>query len=370
MTPELVAILPRAPEQLPSARVLPRPRARLVVGDGPSSLAQERARGLLSPSGAPGIVARLEESGLRGRGGAGFPAHVKWRAVAEAAGPKVVVANGHEGEPASAKDRWLLLNRPFLVLDGLLLAAAAVGADRAILYLSRDDTAAAARTAVVELSTAGLVPDGLALEVFQVTGGYVAGEESAVCRALNGGPALPTAKPPRPFERGVADRPTLVSNVETLAHAAWIAAHGPRAFRAVGTVTSPGTTLFTLNRGVRAGLVVEAPLGSTVAELFATADLDLAASDRLLMGGWFGGVVRDQVPDLACCYDAVSAAGSGLGCASITALRADDVIPSVAELASWYARVGPPVRGLHERYRRPSPGRCNRSRQAKMTSST
>jgi NADH:ubiquinone oxidoreductase subunit F (NADH-binding) len=309
-----------------------------VAGHGLSSLAEERARGFLASGPAQGILTVLEEAGLRGRGGAGFPTHVKWRAVAAAAGSAVVVANGHEGEPASAKDRWLLLHRPFLVLDGLLLAARAVGAHRAIVYVSREDSAASARTAVAELQCAGLVPDGVSLEVFQVTGGYVAGEESAVCRAINGGPALPTAKPPRPFERGVDGLPTLVNNIETLAHAAWIASRGADAFRALGTTNSPGTALFTLNGRAGAGLVVEAPLGTTVGALFSAADLELASTDRLLMGGWFGGVVREQVTDLACCYDAVSGAGSGLGCASITAVAVDDVVPSVAELAAWYAQ--------------------------------
>lgn len=341
MTAQSVAVLPSAPEQLPGARVLDGVPPRLVVGSGVCSSTEERTRGYLAGADTERIIAELEAAGLRGRGGAGFPTHVKWCVVqaAHVAGePTVVVANGHEGEPASVKDRWLLLHRPFLVLDGLLLAARAVGAYRAIVYVSRDDTAAAARGAVAELRAAGSVPEGLSLEVFQVSGGYVAGEESAVCRALNGGPALPTAKPPRPFERGVDDRPTLVDNVETLAHAAWIAAHGSARFRSVGTASSPGTALFTLNAAAGAGRVVEAPLGSTVGDLFAAAGLDLVGSDRLLMGGWFGGVVRTPVPDLVCCYDAVRAAGSGLGCASITALREADVVPGVAELAAWYAR--------------------------------
>lgn len=336
MTVELTASLPRAPEELPDARVLTGSEARLVQGSGPSTLAQELDRGYLASRGID-LMAALEPAGLRGRGGAGFPTHVKWRAVANADGATVVVANGHEGEPASAKDRWLLLNRPFLVLDGLLLAAVAVGASRAIVYVSRNDTAAAASAAVAQARASGLVPGGISLEVFRVSGGYVAGEESAVCRAINGGPALPTAKPPRPFEVGVDGRPTLVNNVETLAQAAWIAAHGADTFRAAGTSSSPGTALFTLNSPGGAGLVVEAGLGASVGTLFAEVGHQLAPSDRLLMGGWFGGVLRESAADLMCCYDAMTKAGSGLGCASITALRHDEVLPGVAELADWYA---------------------------------
>src|SRR6516164_9200613 len=169
--------------------------------------------------GADDLLDTIERSGLRGRGGAAFPFAVKARAVRRVARwtqPPVVVANGEEGEPASVKDRWLLRNRPHLVLDGLRLAAAAVGAGQAYVYVSDPGAAQSVSAALADARAAGRL--SLPVRVTVVEPGYVAGEETAAVRAINGGPAKPTDKPPRPFEEGVAGLPTLVSNVETLAN--------------------------------------------------------------------------------------------------------------------------------------------------------
>lgn len=329
-----------APHAAAHAAITP----RLVVpgsGDAPLGLTAERALGTYAPGAeGAGFLDELERSGLRGRGGAAFPAHVKWRSVAAGEGPRVVVANGEEGEPASGKDRWLLTHRPHLVLDGLLLAARTVDAARAIVYLSHPETVDAVRGALDELAAAG--DDRAAhVEIHVVDPTYVAGEESALCRSVNGGPALPTAKPPRPFEGGVDQRPTLVSNVETLAHAAWIARAGAEAFRAEGTDASPGTALVTLSGACNNPGVYEVPLGRTVRELFDEVGGGLAEETHgFLVGGWFGGILRrDRVLDTVCCYDALRALGSGLGCGAITALGADDTpLRVAADLAAWYAR--------------------------------
>ncbi|WP_169384116.1 NADH-ubiquinone oxidoreductase-F iron-sulfur binding region domain-containing protein, partial [Pseudonocardia acidicola] len=288
----------------------------------------------------PDVISELKGAGLRGRGGAAFPAHVKWAAVAAATGSKVVVANGEEGEPASAKDRWLLTHRPHLVLDGLFLAARAVGADRAVLYLAHPDTVAATLNALDELRGAAALPTGVRVDVHVVEPSYVAGEETAACRSISGGPALPLAKPPRPHESGVDGTPTLVSNVETLAHAAWITRHGAAAYRAVGTPDSPGTTLLTMSGAcVRPG-VYEVPFGLPVADLFASVGGGFTSDPvGFVMGGWFGGLLAAERGAVACCYDAVRAAGSGLGCGAVTALGADeDPVLVAADIAAWYAR--------------------------------
>lgn len=337
--------LTRVPDQIGPARTMPGGPSRLVLaeaGEPGWGLESERNLGYFQRPHSPyEVISTLEEAGLRGRGGAGFPTHVKWRSVAAAADAgqvTVVVANGHEGEPASAKDRWLLTHRPHLVLDGLLLAAEAVDAARVIVYVSHPDAIAAVRSAIADLVAADLVPGLLTIEVFESGHAYVAGEESAVCRAINGGPALPLAKPPRPFESGVEDLPTLINNVETLAHVAWINRHGAAAFREVGTATSPGSTLFTMSGAGVAGAVVEAPLGTRVADLVQAAGGDVQLIGGLLMGGWFGGVLTDNVADLNCCYEGIKAAGSGLGCAAITVLGHDeDLVATAAELAGWFA---------------------------------
>lgn len=326
---------------LPYTGVFPGIEPRLVIGGAanrPLTLAEERAAGTYSPVSAGTVIADLERAGLRGRGGAGFPAHVKWRAVADGAVAKggcVVVANGEEGEPASYKDRWLLTRRPHAVLDGLLLAAGAVGAERAIVYLSHAETVNAITAALAEL------PDETArrVQTHVVSHRYVAGEESAVCSSLNGGPALPKAKPPRVFEAGVEGLPTLVSNVETLVQAAWIARNGAGAYRRYGTGCSPGTALVTLGGPLARPGVYEVPYGITVRQLFTEcARTDPDGSPGLLMGGWFGGIATPDVLGAQWCYDALSGAGSCLGCGSVTLLAESDRIPDVAaRLASWYA---------------------------------
>lgn len=289
---------------------------------------------------AKDIISELAQSGLQGRGGAGFSAAQKWKAVAESkAAHKVVVANGEEGEPASCKDQWLLNHRPHLVLDGLLLAAKAVGATRAIVYLSHTQTVESVRAAIAELEASAFKPV-VPIEVHVVRSTYVAGEETAVCRAINGGPAKPTAKPPRPYECGVDAAPTLVSNVETLAHAAWISRHGAQEFRAQGTQQSPGTTLVTLTGACRRPGVYEVPFGQSIDAMFESVGGGyLSQPKAYLMGGWFGGFLSAEHSGRSCCYAGLREMGSGLGCAAITVLGQDDDIVEVAsEVAMWYTR--------------------------------
>lgn len=169
--------------------------------DGAGYVAAGGYRGLPDPD---EFLDEVERSGLLGRGGAAFPLAVKLRSVRAAAARRgrdaVVVANGEEGEPASIKDRWLLRNRPHLVLDGLRLAAAAVAATRAYVYVSDPAAARSVESALAEINTEPL--GAPSISVFTVDAGYVAGEETAAVRAINGGPAKPTDKPPRPYQQG------------------------------------------------------------------------------------------------------------------------------------------------------------------------
>lgn len=283
------------------------------------------------------LIAELARAGLRGRGGAGFPTARKLRSVRDAEGPRVIVANGSEGEPSSLKDRWLLFNRPHLILDGLFRAARAIAAERAVVYLGHEDTELVIREALAESDQ---IPGGLAVDVHVAPDRYVAGEESAVCRAINGGPALPTDKPPRPFQRGVDGRPTAVVNVETLAHASVIARDGAVAYRGEGTDGSPGTTLVTLGGCCRTPGVYEVPFGMSVRELFESVGGGLTQpAAAFLIGGWFGGVLDWSKAKVICCYDAIRELGTGLGCAAFTAIGQDeDPLRVAAEIGAWYAR--------------------------------
>ena len=180
----------------------------------------------------PALIRVVREAGLTGRGGAAFPAHVKLAAVAQARGRKVAVANGAEGEPASAKDAALLYHAPHLVLDGLQLAAEAVGAAEAFLYT---DARNAAR---VERDLAQRADD-IPVTLVEAPPRFLSGQETALASRVSGGLALPAFSFSRVSERGVDGAPTLVQNVETLAHLALIARHGPGWFRQKGTPAEP-----------------------------------------------------------------------------------------------------------------------------------
>ena len=280
-----------------------------------------RATGGFAPlADPPALAAAVDAAGLRGRGGAAFPLGRKLaavRAVAAAAGsPPVVVANGEEGEPASVKDRWLLRHRPHLVLDGLRLAAALVGAGEVHAYVADGESAASLRSAAAELAARSVWDAGLVVTV--VAPGYVAGEETALVRAVNGGPALPTEKPPRPFEAGIGGRPTLVSNVETLALLPLLQRLGTAAYGAAGE-----TFLLTLTGCVAVGLY-EVPFGVTLREVLAWRGVAPAGVPGVVMGGYFGGLLGPAALDLPLDYDAVRRAGSGLGCAAIAVIPPGD----------------------------------------------
>ena len=164
------------------------------------------------------LIETIEQSSLVGRGGAGFPTAKKLRAVARRSGPRVVLANGTEGEPASQKDQVLMSREPHLVLDGAALAALAVGASGIRVGIDRSHTRAfeAMRTAIGERQAAE--PSSLPIKLFGTPSRFVTGEETALVQWMDGGPGVPTGAPTRPFTHGVSGRPTLVQNVETLAH--------------------------------------------------------------------------------------------------------------------------------------------------------
>lgn len=227
---------------------------------------------------AAGLITVLEHSGLRGRGGAAFPVGRKWRAVAERRrGPAVVLANAAEGEPLSLKDRTLVGARPHLVIDGALLAAQAVGADRVVFYVGVEHDLAG-RALQQALAERGLGPSSRpAVELVAAPRGYVSGEESAAVRYLNEGVALPTMRPPRPFERGLDGLPTLVQNVETLAATALLAR---------GTL--PNTMLVTVSGAVSNPGAREVRSGATLAEVVAEAGGLKQPVQAALLGGAAG----------------------------------------------------------------------------------
>jgi NADH:ubiquinone oxidoreductase subunit F (NADH-binding) len=266
------------------------------------------------------LIDAIERSSLRGKGGAGFPVATKWRSVAsQRSGTPIVLANGGEGEPLSRKDRMLMEQRPHLVIDGAMLAAAAVGADDVVLYVGAEHAGAiqAMQRAVSERPPAARSK----LRLVSAPVRYVSGEETAAVQFINDGIALPTSIPPRPFERGVDGRPTLVQNVETLAHVALIARFGDEWYRSLGVGTSSGTTLVTVGGAVPQTVLIEIPQGMTLADSVNVAGGITSNSDAVLLGGYFGSWVPSGTAwGLSLDPDSLRQQGHSLGCGVIAVL--------------------------------------------------
>jgi NADH:ubiquinone oxidoreductase subunit F (NADH-binding) len=278
------------------------------------------------------LLANLAASGLRGRGGAAFPAAVKADAVSGRRRPLIVV-NGAEGEPMSAKDRLLLTRLPHLVLDGALLTAEAVGS-REVTLVAPAAILPPVAAALAERSALGRQRARVRLE--PSAAGYISGEETALIAHLDGRPALPRTKPPLPVERGARGRPTLVHNVETMAHVALIARHGPEWFRELGTLEHPGTTLVTVSGAVGRPGVYEFPLGIPVREVVVRAHGTLASIRALLVGGYFGAWIDRDGGDLTFDDPSLRAVGAGVGAGVVVALgSAACPVAETARLAAW-----------------------------------
>jgi NADH:ubiquinone oxidoreductase subunit F (NADH-binding) len=282
------------------------------------------------------IVDLAGDAGLRGHGGAAFPAAVKMRAVAGRRKPKYVVANGTEGEPASKKDGVLMRSAPHLVLDGLTLAARAIGAKETIIAIGEGNERALAAIDRA-LEERRRLPGQPRVQVVETPERYLSGQETALIDLLGGGPGKPTFGP-RPFERGVNDRPTLVQNVETLAHLALIARHGPGWFRQLGTDRHPGSALVTVSGAVSAPGVYEIAHGMWLSELLDVAG-DREPLGGVLIGGYFGSwLSAESIPEVALSADALRPHGASLGAGVIVALpRSACPVAETARVADWFA---------------------------------
>jgi NADH:ubiquinone oxidoreductase subunit F (NADH-binding) len=331
---------------------------RLLAGPaaaaGPESFANHVARLGGRPDGAAarGAIPALEASGLLGRGGAGFPVGRKWHSVAsQPGGPPAILVNGAEGEPLSSKDRTLLRLRPHLVLDGALIAADAVGADRIALYVGEAHREArlALRHALTERRDVH-VP----IRIVDAPDAYVAGEESAAVHFVNERDARPTTTPPRPYERGIGGRPTLIQNVESLAAAALIARRGPGWYRETGRAMTPGTALVTVTGAANDG-IHEIEIGTPIAELAGLSGAGATADDRqaVLLGGYFGGWVgAERAWRLPLDPVALRDAGTAFGC-GVVAFLGNGVcgVRATSRIMGWMAgqsaaQCGPCVFGL------------------------
>jgi NADH:ubiquinone oxidoreductase subunit F (NADH-binding) len=300
------------------------------------------------------LIAEIERAGLLGHGGAAFPTAAKMHAVAVARRRTIVVVNAVEGEPASLKDRTLLESLPHLVLDGGIAAAEALGADEVIVCAceSADVGIDAIARAIEERAGAG-AERSPGLRLATAPSHYVAGQESALVNFINGGPAKPTFTPPMPFEEGVRQRPTLVNNVETLAHVALIARYGAAWFRELGTPTQPGSALVTLSGPIAHPGVYEIEHGASLSSLIRAGGGTTARVRGALLGGYAGAWVgASQLDAVALSNEHLAALGASLG-AGVVLLLSEDACPvaETARVARWLAgqsarQCGPCVHGL------------------------
>ncbi len=301
------------------------------------------------------LIREVQAVGLRGRGGAGYPLAHKLAAVAGRRGRRLLVVNGAESEPASSKDAALLTRTPHLVLDGALIAAEVVGAEQIVLWLHADPSPEAgtlAGTVRRAVDQRGNEIDGIPVDVEFGQPGYLAGESSAVVSQLAGGPARPTRSPPHATERGVDGRPTVISNVETLAQLALLARHGPDWFRAVGTPTEPGTLLVTLAGAVAQPIVLEVPFGTPIGDAVLAAEPP-ERPGAILVGGYAGGWLPwPYAAAVALSARGLAAAGTALGVGLLAVLPEGRCgLVETARLVGWLAgesagQCGPCTYGL------------------------
>ena len=306
------------------------PEAVHSTNDGPSiglaqadeSLAQYEARGgfevLRSLPDAETVVAELKASGLTGYGGAGFPTGVKWEAVRAEAGPRYVIVNADEGEPGTIKDRYVMERQPHLMYEGMLIAMRVAEATEGFVYLREEYGRARERleAALTELRDTGLL-DGLEIRLVIGAGAYICGEETAMLESMEGRRGMPRLKPPFPSQVGYLGRPTLINNVETLAHVPAILRMGGEAWAALGVRGASGVRLWSLTGAVATPGCYEAPNGSTVRELI---DLAGGATDEIgaiVPGGAASGILPPPALDVPLTRDALRDWGAGVGSAAV-----------------------------------------------------
>ena len=290
------------------------------------------------------ILQEVTSSGLRGRGGAGFPVGKKWGIAAETGiSPRYVVCNAGEDEPGSFKDRTLMEHRPHLVLEGIILAARAIQAEQAFLYINEtyDDCFARMSTAIEEAVSAGYAGP-IRLTTHRAPTVYVAGEDSASLEVLEGKPPLPRPKPPYPAAAGLFGKPTVVNNVETLANIAPIVRNGASWFRTYGTAESPGTMIFCLGEEMNHPGAYELPCGTSLRHLYEEIGGGLKNGKKLkaiLPGGPSCAFLPADHLEVRLDPESLRQAGSSLGC-GVMRFYSDTtcMVEETLQLAQFFAR--------------------------------
>ncbi len=290
-----------------------------------------------------GIIAEVERSGLRGRGGAGFSTGLKWKFTRAAPGtPKYVVCNADEGDPGAFMDRSVLEGDPHSVLEGMVICAWAVGASEGVIYCRAEYPLAVRRlgVAIEQARAAGylgkdILGSGLDFEVRvkEGAGAFVCGEETALLASIEGRRGMPRPRPPFPAQKGLWGKPTVINNVETFANVPWILVHGADAFARHGVGRSRGTKVFALAGKVRKGGLVEVPMGMPLRELVAEIGGGVGEGRRIKavqMGGPSGGCIPAELLDTPVDYESITATGAIMGSGGMVVLDDTSCMVDVA----------------------------------------
>lgn len=289
------------------------------------------------------VIKVLEDSGLRGRGGAGFPTGRKWRFVKGAPGEeKYVICNGDEGDPGAFMDRMLLESYPYRILEGMIIAAKAVGASKGILYIRAEYPLAVERIrdAIKELEEHHWLGDNidgtdfsLHLKIKEGAGAFVCGEETALLKSIEGERGMPVVKPPFPAIEGLWKKPTLVNNVETYSLISWIMRYGAETFRHYGTDKSRGTKVFALAGKIKRGGLIEVPMGITVRQIVEDVGGGIAKDKKfkaVQVGGPSGGCIPAHEADVPVDFESLTNLGAMMGSGGMVVLDEDDCMVDIA----------------------------------------
>ncbi|MBN2137788.1 MAG: NAD(P)H-dependent oxidoreductase subunit E [Sedimentisphaerales bacterium] len=303
----------------------------------------EALRKCVSELDAEQIISEIETSGLRGRGGAGFPTHLKWSAVRSQESPdKYIVCNGDEGDPGAFMDRMLMESYPFRILEGMAIAARAVGAETGYLYIRAEYPLAVERVnkAIEICNERNLLGEhifgsdfSLSLKIVPGAGAFVCGEETALMASIEGRRGMPRLRPPYPAESGLWDKPTLINNVETYAVVPWIIRNGAAQFANLGTGNSKGTKVFALAGKVACGGLIEVPMGISIREIVQDIGGGVGGGLRfkaVQVGGPSGGCVPAELADTPVDYETLKDVGAMMGSGGLVVLDETDCMVDIA----------------------------------------
>jgi NADH-quinone oxidoreductase subunit F len=289
------------------------------------------------------IIRSVKESGLRGRGGAGFPTGTKWDLVANHASKiKYLICNGDEGDPGAFMDRMLLESYPYRVIEGMVIAAKAVGATKGFFYIRAEYPLAVRRIrqALINCRENNLIGENILgsgfsfdIEIYEGAGAFVCGEESALIASIEGQRGYPRSRPPFPAEKGLWGEPTLINNTETFAQVSYILLEGPEHFSSIGSMTSKGSKVFALAGKINRGGLIEVPMGITVRQIVEEIGGGVQNGKKfkaVQIGGPSGGCVPEQLYDTPIDYESLLEVGAMMGSGGLVVMDEDDCMVDIA----------------------------------------